>query len=327
MIVLERSVPYNLIVLDALLRRGNLIDSELEYYLDLYTNLKVGLEGELLVDREWDELDIPLEYSLFHNYETVNEYGKSHQIDTLFMNKHFIWLLEIKNISGILNIDEEKSQFIRTKFDGSFDSYTNPVEQIERHARFIRRTFKKWRINIPVETAIIIVKDSTIIGDVPKTVSIFHKSGMQSKINGLFQKYPNTYLSDHHFKVIQMKLMEMYQRKKWRPVIENENIKKGVLCKNCAYQNMMKFKYGAFVCSVCNTKSKDDLLKALIDYRYLFDEWVSNSELRTFLGIESRYSVTRLIKSFNLEFEGDYKSRKYKMPDIGYAKTHFFNLY
>ncbi|MFY3793023.1 nuclease-related domain-containing protein [Ureibacillus sp. MALMAid1270] len=324
MIVLERSVPYNLVVLDALLRRVNLIDSEFEYYMDLYTNLKVGLEGELLVDQEWEELEIPIEYALFHNYEAVNGFGKSHQIDTLFLSKYFIWLLEIKNISGILNIEDAKSQFIRTKFDGSSDSYSNPVEQIERHARFIRRTIRNWGINIPVETAIIIVKDSTIIGEVPKTVSIFHRSGMQSKLNELFRKYPNSYLSDHNFKVIQKKLMEMYKRKIWRPKIKTENIKKGVICNNCG--KIMKYIYGAFVCPICNKKSKDDILKALIDYRYLINEWITNRELRTFLGIDSRYSVARLIKSFNFEFVGDLKSRKYKIPDIGYAKTYYFNL-
>ncbi len=129
MIILERRVPFILLALDALLRRinSNANDSEVEKYKKLYRRFKVGFEGESMADKEWAELDIPFDYSLVHNYETVNEFGKKHQIDTIFLSKHFIWLLEIKNISGILEFDEEKSQFSRKNFDGPIEGYYQSV--------------------------------------------------------------------------------------------------------------------------------------------------------------------------------------------------------
>lgn len=318
MIILERRVPYILLALDALLRRinTNANDSEIEKYEKLYRRFKVGFVGECQVDKEWAELDIPFDYSLIHNYETVNEFGETRQMDTIFLSKHFIWILEIKNISGILEFDEEKEQFVRKNFnDVSIDGFSNPVSQVEKSARLIQRRLNKWRINIPVEKAIIIVKDSTIIGNVPKTVPIFHLSGLQSKLNKLFQKYPKACVSESQYKELQVKLLEKYQRIKWRPEIDSSKITKGVLCKTCYYKTVMQFKHGAFACPVCNTKCKDAFLQAVYDYNYLFRDWISNSELRNFLQVDSIYSVARLFKKLNLEYEGTFKNRKYKIKE------------
>ncbi len=149
----------------------------------------------------------------------------------------------------------------------------------------------------------------------PKTIPIFHLSGLQSKLNKLYQKYPKACISESHYKELQMKLLEMYQRRIWRPEIDANKINRGVLCKNCNYKMVMKFKHGAFICPVCNTKSKDAFLQAVYDYKYLYSDWISNRELREFLQVDSIYSVARLFKKLNLEFEGTFKNRKYKIPE------------
>lgn len=317
--LLKRKIPFKLLSLEALLRRLNVNDTDFGYYLDLYQKMKVGFEGETQVDNEWDEVDIPHGYSLFHNYETVNEFGKSHQIDSVFFNKQFIWLIEIKNISGILEIEENKNQFARKNLDGTINSFSNPIDQVERHARFIRRSLRRWGLYLPIETSVIVAKNSSIIGDIPGTVSIFHRSGLQSKLNGLLQKYSKVSMSDEQYKSFQMKLIDMYHQKKWRPNLNNKNIRKGVLCKNCDYKIIMTFKHGAFLCPQCKTKSKDAFVQAIYDYKYLYSDWVSNSELRYFLGIESRYSVARLLKGLGFEYKGSFKDRKYKIPDVGFV--------
>lgn len=316
MIALERQFPYKLLALEALLRRLDIYDEDYVFYSNLYTSMRVGFEGESLVDNEWVELEIPVEYSLFHNYETENEFSKSHQIDTIFLSKHFIWLLEIKNMSGRLEIEDEKHQFTRTKSDGTSDSFYNPIDQIERHSRFIIRTLKSWGIFLPVEKAIVIVKDSSIIGEIPKTASVFHMSGLQSKLNKLIQKYPKASISDSHYKIIQSRLLELYKQKIWKPNLENKRIRKGVLCRNCDYKKEMKFEHGAFICQTCRYKSKDVILEALQDYKYLFSEWISNSEMREFFGVKSRYAVARLLKELNLEWEGTFRDRRYKINNI-----------
>ncbi len=64
----------------------------------MYFRQRKGYQGELKVDNEWNELSIPIEYYLLFNYETVNEIGNSHQMDTIMLSPNFIFIVEIKNI-------------------------------------------------------------------------------------------------------------------------------------------------------------------------------------------------------------------------------------
>ncbi|HWL23859.1 MAG TPA: nuclease-related domain-containing protein [Ureibacillus sp.] len=317
MILLERRVPYILLALEALIRRisSNANDFEVEKYKNLYRRFKVGFDGESQSDKEWIELRIPFEYSLIHNYETQSEYGNNYQIDTIFLSKHFIWLLEIKNISGILEYDEEKSQFVRKNFDNTIEGYSNPFEQIEKYTRLIQRRLKNWEINIPIEKAIIVVKDSTIIGNMPKTIPTFHLSGLQSKLDKLSKRYPQASISDKQYKELQKNLLETYQRIVWRPGIDLSKINKGVLCISCNYKTVMRFKHGSFICPVCKTKSQNALIQTILDYKYLQSDWITNRELREFLQIDSIYSVARLCNKLNFAYEGTYKNRKYKIKE------------
>ncbi|SOC34762.1 nuclease-related domain-containing protein [Ureibacillus acetophenoni] len=316
MIILKRTKSFSHLALESLFRRLKTNDpTKYKNYRDEYIKLNVGYEGELQADREWDELEIPVNYSLLHNYETLSDIGRSHQMDTVFLCQHFIWIIDIKNFSGILMFDEDKSQFLRKDFEGDINGYYNPVDQIERHARFINRLFKKWGINLPVEVAVIIVKDSTIIQNAPKFVPVFHLSGLQSKLNKLFQKHPNPYITDFQYNEIKKRLLVGLKRKIWRPSVDSRDIARGVLCRNCNYRTAMEFKHGTFICPLCNRKSKNAFLEAIYDYKYLFSNSFTNSEIREFLNIKSIYSTTRLLTRLNFETSGSYRNRKYKIPD------------
>ena len=60
------------------------------YFQDYLTRLKYGYEGEHRVDREWFEMPYLNEHYLFFNYEIENEFGFSHQVDTILLTKHFL---------------------------------------------------------------------------------------------------------------------------------------------------------------------------------------------------------------------------------------------
>jgi hypothetical protein len=311
-----RQKSSKLIGVEAVLRR--LPETEIEYnhFKEMYAYLKKGHEGEVLVDHMLREMHIPSPHSFFQNYESINHAGNSHQIDTLLLTPHFIWLLEIKNIRGRLDIDESKHQLIRTNFDGSIESFRNPVNQIKRHSEFLLRKLCEWGIRLPIESAVIIVNNSTIIGTAPKGIPFFHASGLQTELDKLLNKYPEHRISSGLFEKLRTELMNMFHRKEWKPKIDSSKFRKGVLCKICEYKNEMMFEHGCFVCLACGFKSKDAHLEALSDYRSLFNEWIANRELRDFLKIESRYAVIRLLKELNLETKGTYRNRKYKIPDF-----------
>jgi len=51
-----------------------------------------------------------------------------------------------------------------------------------------------------------------------------------------------------------------------------------------------------------------------MDYRLLWGERISNGEFREFMGIECRKTAYRLLKSLNLETEGELRYKKYLIP-------------
>ncbi len=315
--ILKRQKSRKLQSLEALLRRLPENDvGDFNFYKDIYVSQRKGYNGEVCVDQMWKEMNIPQSYCLFHGFETVNHAGRSHQMDTIVLTPQFIWLLEIKDIGGRIDIDESKQQMIRTNQEGLIESFKNSLDQIKRHSEFINRKLRDLRMNLPVECAVIFVSDYTIIGAIPKGAPIFHASGLQTELDKISQKHRERKLSTSQFEKLKTVLMNMLHRKDWQAKIDVKILRKGVLCKNCDYKSVMKFEYGSFKCVKCGVKSKDAYLEALLDYRYLWSEWISNRELREYLGVESRYSIIRLIKELNLEYQGTFRDRKYRIPDF-----------
>ncbi|MFC7685884.1 nuclease-related domain-containing protein [Ureibacillus sp. GCM10028918] len=314
--ILKRQKSWKLLGLEALLRRLPDHDlSEFNFYKDMYVAQKKGYDGEVSVDRMWMELNIPTPYVLFHSFEAINHAGYTHQIDTILLTPHFIWLIEIKNIGGRLDIDESKHQLIRTNQEGLIESFRNPVNQIKRHAQFISRKLRDLKIDLPTEVSIIIVSEYTIIGSIPKGISIFHASGLQTELDKLINKHRERGITPNQLDTFKMELMSIHQRDEWKSKVNPSKLRKGVLCRNCDYKSIMVFEYGSFKCVRCGIKSKDAYLEALSDYRYLISEWITNRELREFLGVESRYSINRLLKELKLEYQGTYRDRKYRIPE------------
>lgn len=315
LIVLKREISNKMIMLEILLRRLDEGDIEHKYFRNQYLQLKRGYDGEMRADREWEEIEIPSEYCLFHNFETENEVNHSHQIDTIFASQNYILLLEIKNIGGRIDFDEEKHQFVRTRQDGTKEGFSNPIDQIERHVRLFKRLLMKWDISLPIEYAIILTQPSTIIGEIPKNVSIFHVSGLQTYVYNLFTKYQVHQINHLSLEQLKKNLMAIRKRKIWNLRIDKNKLRNGVLCKGCNYKIEMKFEHGCFICPVCKVKNKGTFYEALFDYRYLHNEWVTNNDLRNYLKINSRFAANRLITSLNLDIQGEKRNRRYRIPE------------
>lgn len=313
--ILERQKSSKLLVLEAIMRRLSEHDVEYNYFRDMYISQKKGYKGELYVDQLWKEVEISSPHFLLHSYEPINQAGNSHQMDTILLTPHFIWLLEIKNIGGRIDIDETKHQMIRTSLDGAIKSFRNPVNQINRHASYLNQIIRAIGTPLPIECGIVVVSDSTIIGSIPNGISIFHSSGLHAELNRLFGKYKGRPISLQQLEYVKNELVNRHSPKRWKPNINSEKLRKGVLCEKCEYKSVMLFKHGQFICSNCSVKSKKAYLQTLSDYRCLFGEWITNKELREFLNVESIYAANRLLKNLKWEYRGGYRQREYKIPD------------
>ncbi|BDH60546.1 nuclease [Lysinibacillus sp. PLM2] len=315
MIVLGRAKSSKLQVLEAISRRLALNDFEYPKFQEMYFRQRKGYQGELKVDTKWNELRIPIEHYLLYNYETVNEVGNTHQIDTIMLSPNFIFIVEIKNISGKIDYDEEKRQFTNTKEDDRKEVYSNPVDQVERHTRLITRMMDLVGIQLPVESAIVFSNTSTTIGLMPKRIPSFHLSGLYSHMTMLFKKHSKQAVSIKEMNVLKDFLLESLKRERWKPNIDKQKLLNGAICEQCNQQTIMTYSNGRFICPKCNTKSKEILLKSLNDYRLLFSPWISNRAFKQFFNIASSKTSYKLLKSLNLQSYGNNRGRLYFIPE------------
>lgn len=313
MILLERKMPNKLSFANALVRRLNNKHEHFDYYVKLANRLQAGYKGELFVDRLLVELTIPEKHFFIFNYECINEFGFPHQIDTLLLSPEFLLIIEIKNISGRVDYEEDKHQLSRT-LENTIESFTNPFAQIRRHGQYFFRLLKRLKIPLPIEYAIVSSNPSTIIGKIPKHPPFFHASGLQFYLNKLEAKYKPVVTNEQLVELANY-LNSNLKRSEAKNNIELCHIKKGVLCEKCNYEFQMHYKAGTWCCPKCGVRNKKAILQALDDYRLLVNNYITNQEFREFFGIGSMHVASKLLARLGLTSEGEKRGRRYLIPE------------
>jgi len=309
--IMERTISSKIIVLEALKRRIDANHKQHNYVASLLRRAEIGYRGELKVDRMWKEILVPSDSLLFHSYEIRNDFGNLHQMDTLFVCPHFIYILEIKNVTGRIWYEEDKHQFLRARITGEIESFQSPFEQVQRHADIIERIVARVGLSIQVHKAVVIADSSTVIGPVPSEFTIFHAIGLPTEVKKLLLKYNNSALAPAHYELLTTKLQSLHKPTNYVPRFNLPPLRKGAIC-GCG--RGMKFTRGKFVCA-CGVKSKEPLYQGLHDYRVLISEWITNREFRAFFDIESLHSASKLLKRMNLEFKGTTRDRSYRIHE------------
>ncbi len=132
MILLERQTLETQKMLEALVQRLPISHSKYTLSCEHLRCLQAGCAGEQFVDAKWLELDLPFPHYFLHDFQTMNDFGSTHQMDTIFLCPHFLLILEIKNITGKLSYDASFAQLIRTIADDTVEGMTDPFLQLKR---------------------------------------------------------------------------------------------------------------------------------------------------------------------------------------------------
>lgn len=152
MILLARQTSELQKTLEVIVRRLPRTYNEYFNYNEHLRRIKAGFAGEQRVDAEWQELDLPSPHYILHDFQVINHAGSTHQMDTIFLCPHFLLILEIKNITGILSYDASFAQFIRTTADGTVEAMSDPFQQLERHVAWMKRLIQQERLSLPIHS-------------------------------------------------------------------------------------------------------------------------------------------------------------------------------
>jgi len=311
----QRKKPHKLLKLEAILRRLRKTSPNYPYFQELHRKLSAGFQGELRVDRLWQEMNFTFPHQIFYDYCFINNSGFTHQIDTLFVTPHFLCLIEIKNILGKLDFDDVKRQCIRTTSDGKIDSLIYPVDQLFRHQGYFQILLKQLNIELPIVKVIVMANPSTIIGQLSTECPIMHSVGLPYFLWQQLQHFGQQSLETSDFQRLLMHLKSIRQDKFWEQKLMEDEWRSGVLCPKCAYEKSMFYSHGSWLCRSCGVENNEAFLQALQDYRLLRESYISTTTLCQEFNIPSKYIAYRIIKALKFEKIRNNRYSHYKISE------------
>lgn len=293
---------------EKLLRRAIVDQQQLAVLHSKYHTLLSGVTGEKRVLFELKELQLP--HYFIHNFTTKNQFGHTVQIDIIFVCTQFVMILEVKNISGRIDFDDQRRQLIRTRLDGQQESFMNPVDQVKRHQQYMESLLVTSAEYIPVESAVVIANPSTIIGRISSEVAIFNVSGLRSKITELVKKYADVSLN-------MRRVRDFIKSEAHEPTFPKLDypIREGVLCLTCG--EVMVLSKRGFKCYKCNCwdSSHEALKRSLSDYKMLCGNEITNVAFRRFMRVRSSRTAHKYLVELKLPHKGEHRGRVYLLDD------------
>lgn len=288
----------------SLVRRLPMSHADFPYWQDQLSLTIAGNYGETMVQKFLQEVSVS--YALLQNLYTVGSANSSHEMDCIFICPHFVLVLEVKNITGTIDIDMDTGQLIRTKSDGTIERFVNPVLQVNRHLKFLNAILP----HVTVMKGVVFSNKQAYLRNIPKHEPIFHLQRLVPFIEELVERFKDAQLDVakiyHHLDSLRIpNLLEIR--------FTSTDFIRGVFCPACTGRVIMHFQHGTFVCPRCKLRNKDAFFIALAEYRLLCGETITNQAFREWCGVKDRYSSNRLLKQF--QKIGQYKGTVYEIPE------------
>jgi hypothetical protein len=308
--LIERQRPQRLIYQEALLARTSPSHKSYPLLKEKVRRRSAGFAGEIHFDR------VCAEYGIDTPFEVIADFKMpAHQIDAICIFSSFIAIVEVKNISGHIQMDGTKRQFTRT-LNGTVTGMTNPDDQLYRHEKLIRRLIGG---KIPIIGIVVFANPSAILEIKNIKRRVIHLSGLPFALDELASQYQFSSKIDieHYYSYLLSLQPPLHPPAPPRisyPLLE------GVFCSLCSYTKMT-YSRTFWRCSNCERKQADAHLLALQDYRLLIGPTISNREFRKFTGLQSRTTAWTILQSCGFQTIGNQKGLRYVIPEMDLRKS------
>ena len=299
MILRKRNKPLALQKYEALQAR---LPANSEYHASIERQIELatrGYQGELNTDKYLTILST--RFTILEDVCLVS--GKqTFQIDTILITPNALYIIEVKSLRSNLTFDTNLNQFI-TGSGNRQSGYNHPITQAKAQKLKLQNwLFEHNQPNIPIHIFIAISEPSTIInviGDHEKIANtVTHSENIPWKIIEYEKQYTANQKYQHqkighvilkHCKDFDLDILTE-QRIPPRQLIP------GIRCHQCNYLGMTRVKW-SWICPRCQYNDKMAAIKGIDEYLLLVKPWAINKEILNYLNIDSRYVVSRLLKS------------------------------
>lgn len=272
--------------------------------------------GEEVVMRELEKLKLPHKFYIFHNISIYSEI--SFQMDILLISPYYALILEVKNISGEIEITTNPATLVRTKANGEKKALNSPVPQLEEYIYQLSQLFKRFHINIPIYGAVTFAFASSYVKKAPSNTVFLLTNEVRKFIRGI--KADKPILSDEELDKLKNWILSRNSEYNSLPLsrhygIDPLDIVTGVECPHCGLIGMKKI-IRTWACPRCRNFSKHAHDKTLNDYFLIVKNTINNEECRRFFHLQDKHDATRILKNPKLIKTGKAKNTNYTMPLI-----------
>ncbi|ANC78559.1 hypothetical protein ABE65_017840 [Fictibacillus phosphorivorans] len=321
MIKKHRAQPIIIHKLQSLLKRALLNDAKQGEIQRVLRKHISGYRGEQSLDYFYRYL--PQNNLIFLHGLRISHEDYYFQIDTLIITPHFLLIIESKNIAGHLYFKSAYDPLIRTLNDHQ-EAFDNPVEQVKRQSYHLMAILNNFKVlHVPIESLVIMTNPKAITEFSPAykeaRLKVIKSSGLVAKFEELSNKHRKEIILPKDSKKISKNLMKIHTPdnpdvcSKFQ--IHPNHLLTGVFCPSCETE-LLQRRRRTWYCPSCKNNYNKAHEAALVDYALLISSTISNKSCKQFLNLTSTNQSYQLLKSLNLLFTGNRKSRIYHLDNL-----------
>lgn len=277
-----------------------------------FKNLQIGFKGEVRVDQLIKETHFRGPFHVLPNVELRVSPHRHVEIDTLIATQCFLCIFEVKNLRGSLKFNENPYS-LHQMINGKTYSYPCPQQQVKRAADSLQYWLQqRFNLNIPIQKAIVLPNQQVLIENSPTKVRLLSPREIPLFLQGLDQ-HPNLFSLQQFQHIIETIKNEHTPFNNF-PLSKKYNIpikhfRTGIICP-CGGSGQRKTQR-TWICNKCQKSIHKAIEYTLYDWFLLFKSSISNRECCELLQIDSRNTITRILKNMNLVTTGNTSSRLY----------------
>lgn len=301
MIMKERGVPRELIILRGLRPRMNFSESEESYYL----YKEKGYEGEV----NFDKWAVPLSVSekmIFLNDVNLNQNNNHFQVDSFGISSGTLHHFEVKNLVGDYSIDKGKW------ISPLGNPVKNPLIQVDKTETLLNQLVNSHSIPLTVKSHLILLNPEFHLYNVPSNLPIVYPAQMNRFRTSLLQNSSKIRNADTRAaeKLLALSIGESPYNSV--PKYRYDELRKGMVCPGCG-EFYAEFKR-VLCCGFCGGKecSSDAILRSVEEFRLLFPEVkLTTVKIHEWCGIvKDERTIQRVLRA-NFQSMGNKRSSYY----------------
>ncbi|WP_342528090.1 nuclease-related domain-containing protein [Chryseomicrobium sp. FSL W7-1435] len=286
------------------------------FFTKLYATSKAGYDGEVKIDRILENIPLPALHSIIPDFHTQSKFGSYFQFDSLIITNRYILHLEIKNIRGNIEFQENPAHLIRT-YEGVQEKLDCPIHQLARNSKALEIISNNFEVKLPIYSAIVFSHSNAKIASYPQSTKILYKNQIDffiEKLNSLpelcekgqLQKIIRTFHAlNKNFK--ELPLSSRYS-------FDATKLAKGMFCLECEDQLHINSNSRIFNCTVCGNEQHSIVSDTIISMFRIVSPQLKRSEIQEFLNYGCKDTILRALKKLQCTKSGSGKLTNYSLP-------------